>query len=342
VGFVIPVVFCIDAEPDAFTPDPTDPTPWRGYEATHRLSSAWRARLEEATGAAVNFSWFVRSDPQVAHIYGSPLWPFERYRRELEAAALTGDELGLHVHVSRWSAERSSWLEDFASAEWAEHCIVTAAAAYRQALGRSCESVRIGNHFMTEAASAVLERCGFRYDLTPEPGAQARDWLSAVHRVEGTLPDQQALPRRPHRRSKDSVLEADDERNDGIFVLPVSTAPIDASSPPAARAASDDGAYLRLGLWYPTEAFKFVVEASLDSEDLPCLILVMRSDMPLIPSFAGHMEENLAWIASHPLARRFRVSGPASAMAAVLEARDRHTHVEATGDRDIRHLRTAK
>ena len=321
----IPMVFCIDVEPDEFVPDPQQPVPWSGYEATQEISAHWRERLEDATGQAVHFSWFVRSDPQVGHIYGSLRWPFEHYREPLQAALEVGDDVGVHMHFARWSEQRSLWLEDFSSAAWGEKCVETGITAYQASFGRRCESVRLGNHFMSQAVSNTLERMGVRYDLTPEPGARSRDTLGPRHHVIGALPDYRVMPRGAHRRSRHAFLERDDRRQEGLFVMPVSTALIDADSPEAARDASDDGAYLRLGLWYPGAAFRYVFNTSLREVQPACIVLVIRSDMPSSQYFAGRIEENLDWICSDPIVRNVVVSRPSEAAAMLTGNQERPT-----------------
>jgi hypothetical protein len=328
MAFSIPLVLCIDAEPDEFVPHPGRAEPWSGFEATTPLVQEWRQRFEETTQSSVAFSWFVRSDPQVEHIYGSAGWPFERYGACLGNAAAAGDEIGLHVHPSRWSAAEDCWVEDFASEPWIEECVSRGYEAYASSLGARCRSVRLGNHWMSQETSDILERLDLEYDLTVEPGARARDHLGPSHVVRGMLPDYANLPRTPYRRSRWSYRHADDDREDGLWMLPVSTVQIDAASPASVRDVSDDGAYLRLGLWYPREAFRYVFEACLCELNPPCLVLVMRSDMPLVPSMLSAIRGNIDWILAHPLRRRFHVSRPDQAVAMVQAHEARITHVD--------------
>jgi hypothetical protein len=327
MAFQIPLVFCVDVEPDEFTPHPELPTPWLGFERTQGLARGWRRMLEQATGDAVAFSWFVRADPQVQRIYGSGLWPFERYRRFLEEALRAGDEIGLHAHPARWSGKQKRWVEDFADQSWVEECLRMAFVAYRGGLGEPCRSVRFGNHFMNQATSDFLERLGLEFDLTPEPGARARTCLSPYQAMTGALPDYSSFSRSVYRRSAVSFRTADQEREDGLWILPMSTAELDAGAPAEALAASDDAAYLRLGLWYPTEAFRYVFESCLYDLNPACLVMVIRSDMPLVPEFHAAIDENIRWLVTHPLRRRFVVARPEHAVRMFCELQDRTTDV---------------
>lgn len=327
MAFTVPIVLCIDAEPDASTPDPNRPDPWAGFEATLPLAHAWRGRFEAATRNPVSLSWFVRADPQVARVYGSASWGFEHYRRTIGALIAAGDEIGLHVHPSRWGREEGTWIEDFSSESWIEECVSCGVAAYRVSLGARCRSMRIGSHWMSHATADLLERLDVEYDLTLEPGARERDRLGRGQIVKGTLPDFGGLARTPYRKALESYRDADDERSEGLWMLPVSTIQIDGASPESVRQASDDGAYLRLGLWYAPAAFQYVFETCLRELNPPCLVLVMRSNMPLDPSMLACIQANVDWLLSHPLRRRFQLSRPDQVVERVVALAARNSPV---------------
>lgn len=309
----IPIIFCIDVEPDEFTPEPDRPVPWSGFEAFVARVPSVRAVFEAATGSAVHFSWFIRADPQVQRIYGSAGWAFAHYGRVLHKLRAEGDEIGLHAHAARQSEVSDGWIEDFGSQEWISECVTRACDAYAESSGVSCRSLRLGNHFMNEATSDLVERLGVRFDLTPEPGAKARRLLGGRLVMTGELPDYSSIERSPYRRSQASFRQRDDGR-DGLWVVPLSTAMLDGDTPDDARVVSDDGTYLRLGLWYPPAAFVYVFESCLRRFASPHISLVMRSDMPLVPGLDACIRRNIDWIAGHPLVRRFVFCRPDEAV----------------------------
>ena len=67
---VIPVLFCIDVEPDERFAADRGSTLWQGFEATYAYLTPLRKTLQDATGSPVRFNWFFRVDPEVEHIYG--------------------------------------------------------------------------------------------------------------------------------------------------------------------------------------------------------------------------------------------------------------------------------
>ncbi|MBA2723389.1 MAG: hypothetical protein H0U56_10945 [Methylibium sp.] len=93
----VPIVLCIDVEPDERETDPFRPVDWKGFEAALECMDALRPRLAQHTGAPVCISWFLRMDPQVEQtlrqrIVGRRALPEAFARRDR-----SGDELGLHV-----------------------------------------------------------------------------------------------------------------------------------------------------------------------------------------------------------------------------------------------------
>ena len=58
----IPLIFCVDVEPDPRLVNYDAPEPWIGYEITQRYLRELRPRIEAATGAPVHYSWFLRID----------------------------------------------------------------------------------------------------------------------------------------------------------------------------------------------------------------------------------------------------------------------------------------
>ena len=70
----LPVVVCLDMEPDLRVVEPAMGGPWAGFEELLPRIDALRLRLARLTRAPAFFSWFLRMDPQVAETWGSPGW----------------------------------------------------------------------------------------------------------------------------------------------------------------------------------------------------------------------------------------------------------------------------
>jgi hypothetical protein len=60
----IPVILCIDVEPDLRRPDPTKAAPWWGFERLYPYLRELRPRMADASGEAARLNWFWRLDPR--------------------------------------------------------------------------------------------------------------------------------------------------------------------------------------------------------------------------------------------------------------------------------------
>src|SRR5262252_3920673 len=90
----IPIIICIDVEPDGRAIDPLVRKNWFGFEETWNRLNRLRHSLAKARGP-VHFSWFLRMDPQVKQMYGTADWVFSRYPGQFVEMQKAGDEIGL-------------------------------------------------------------------------------------------------------------------------------------------------------------------------------------------------------------------------------------------------------
>lgn len=197
----IPVILCIDVEPDDFYVSRTDPKPWKGYEAAHPYLKALREKFESITGQAVHFCWSLRMDPQVEIAYGSPTWVIERHRDFFEEYRIEGDDLGVHVHTYRWSNHEGNWIDDCGNAEWVNKCLDISAQSYFDAFGKTCRTLRFGNFWLSTAAVNRAEELGLLFDLTIEPGLPSNLLTATKPPPTGLMPDYYRVPRAPYNPS---------------------------------------------------------------------------------------------------------------------------------------------
>jgi hypothetical protein len=242
----IPIVLCIDVEPDERAPPPSTRPDWTGFERA--VADAYRVRrlLADATGRPARFAWFVRMDPQIEHVYGTAEWAALRYAAEIGAIEGAGDTIGLHVHPWRWDGRE--WVVDFADVGFGTRCVRVAFAAFARAFGRPCRDVRFGDRWLNDRILALAERLGARYDLTAEPG---RVFEAMPERSVGTSPDYSAMPRVPYRPSRRGFRRPGRWLRRRTWMLPLGTArlasALDAwsvcAAAPSPAPPSADGAY---------------------------------------------------------------------------------------------------
>ncbi|MBV8855370.1 MAG: hypothetical protein JOZ02_00280 [Acidobacteria bacterium] len=317
----IPVIICHDVEPDYRQISPDTGEDWEGFSETVQFFDALRGRLAEVTGAPAHFNWFFRMDPQIERVYGSPGWAAERYGELVARLERAGDEFGLHTHAWRWDEGLGCWVTDHGSRQWVEHCVRTAFDAFRKAFGRPCVSFRFGDHWMNNETLDLLESLGVRFELTVEPGRIPRPypWDKSP---DGWLPDYVRVPRRPYRPSRRDFRTHGPEGGRDLWAIPVSTGKEPGRFTAIKRAAAALGVDLRkrndtvpLNLELNAPLFRALTESWLDAAEEKYLGLIMRSDACLPARARAHVEANLDYILTHPLAGSFRFTTSAEALA---------------------------
>jgi hypothetical protein len=318
----IPVLLCIDVEPDARQPEPGSPAPWRGYAGAQRLLADLRPRLSAATGRPAHFGWFLRMDPQIAEVWGSPTWVAEHHGDHLDEVRRCGDEIGLHPHPFRWLPRERAWLSDFADPDWVAHTLDSSVEAFARAFGRDCVALRWGDAWLDTASIDRAERLGIRFDLTLEPGMASRTTPPPGERSSGPFPDWGRVPRVPYTPSRADYRRPQREPR-GIRMIPLSSAHLRLG--PKRRLRRRLRRLLRNGVrgrlqdtplsmwrrWAPPDGFDRMLDRVLAAQRRPYLAFAIRTDV-------GAPSENvtacLELLLAHPEARRFAFCTPAEAL----------------------------
>ena len=318
----IPVVLCIDVEPDDFYIARGQPVPWRGFEAMHEFVSGFRSWAADATGSPACFSWFLRMDPQVGEVYGGADWAAKYYGPRLDDIQGFGDEIGLHVHAYRWDAGLDEWVLDHANQPWIERCVETGCAAFETAFGRTCRTFRFGDGWMNDETLRLLEDRGVRFDLTVETGRKGLPTWHVDKPFTGSLPDWTGVSLVPYHPSAEDLRKPDAAGRRRIWMIPISSDRHDGSAERPwsrlRRLFADRGKpYPRcpvLNMNLEPEFVCGVMDRLLTSLKNPYLALVVRSDVPIWPEQFRNFSRSLEHLASHPMARRMEFCTPARAL----------------------------
>lgn len=223
-GRELPVVLCWDTEPDARVLEPGAVGGWDAFEELLPRIDALRARLAKLTLAPASFSWFLRMDPQVAEVWGSPSWVAEHYATALADLESHGDELGLHTHTWRWDAKPDAWVRDHNPA-WEEHCLELGLKTFESTFGRPCPAHRAGDRILTGEMLRRLRTGGVGVDLTVEPDLPPLGALEANEIANGLSPDFRGVPLTPYRSSPDAFPAADPASHSDPLLIPLTSAP---------------------------------------------------------------------------------------------------------------------
>lgn len=220
----IPVLLCIDVEPDEHVYPPENPSPWRGFEVLAGRADHIRRQLADLTGRPARFVWSLRMDPQIAEAYGDPAWVARRYRRILEGFRADGDALGVHPHAWRWDPDHRVWIADHADPRWVARCVEMSFQAFQAGFGTPPDHHRFGSPFVSAAVLELAGRLGARFDLTPEPG-EPRE--GPGHRLggrwTGDIPDQTDVPRTPYRPDPAAFWRPAPGGDGPLWVIPLSS-----------------------------------------------------------------------------------------------------------------------
>ena len=317
----IPIILCIDVEPDGFFIERDRPLPWKGYERAFEYFSKLRQLSAAISESPTHFSWFYRMDPQVAETYGTPDWAIKNYPTYVEDFLKKGDEMGLHPHAYRWVKTDNDWLVDHADQEWVDHCVEMSFAAYKNVFGRTCDSFRFGASWINDATLRLVEKLGARFDLTLEP-EYVNDWsYEGYRRYRGSYLDYECVPRMPYRPSHDDLRRPDPERKEGIWMIPTSTGKITYRYGRTERLLrrifkpSDlKPRRITLNLAYGPNRFRIITEELLRCLERPYFAFVMRTDALSSPQQMKNVEACFDILLNHPRARQFVFSTPAEAL----------------------------
>jgi hypothetical protein len=316
----IPILFCIDAEPDERKVEPKARLDWVGFEKSFEFFQDLRPKLASVTGERAKFSWFLRMDPQVSQVYGAPNWVVTRYRHLIEELNAAGDEIGLHCHAWRWDDNARDWIADYGNQEWVDQCISLAFDAFHESFARPCQSFRFGDHWMNERSLDLLERLGARFDLTLEPG-QAVPTLLPDELFTGSFPDCRRISQIPYRPDRSDFTKPALFRKRSLWLVPVSaerTQPVPLRQQrPRKHLFSNPKKgeiYSTLNLAFSQAVFSTIAERLLSLLRKPFLVVVARTDVALVPEQRANLEKNIEYLLSHPLVDRFVCETPASAI----------------------------
>jgi hypothetical protein len=320
----LPVLICLDVEPDERQIDLNARAPWRGFEATFDFFSQLRPRLIRTTGNPVHFNWFLRMDPQVEQGYSSATWTVDNYLPLIGELEGQGDELGLHIHATRWNEAASAWIGDYGDDEWVNHCVTTSFAAFEKAFNRPCRSVSFGDRWCSNETVALIEELGAEYFLSVEPGTTPRG-SELGYDFTGDWPDYSTTPSQPYQPGFEDYRRARKGSSRNLWILPLSAGKYEgektlrlwrlkrlAKSIGFEGQRKSESTTLRLHI--PPETFARVFEGLVSIANVKYLAMVLRSEVCSNTQKRAALEENINYLTRHPEAERFRFVTPAEAI----------------------------
>lgn len=333
----VPVILCVDVEPDDHVYPPDDPSPWRGFELLTERIERLRGSLSALTDQPARFTWFLRMDPQIQEAYGDPAFIADRHRGFFERVRERGDEVGVHPHAWRWDQERRVWIADHGDPDWVEGCVEMAFEAYRSRFGEPAPHHRFGGRFLSEPVLAAVERLGARVDLTIEPGEPSegpreRSWAVWT----GETPDYADVPRSPYHPDRANLRRAASDGGVGLWAIPLTSGRLlihprrlrrtarlvrhparIARRPRRSGPVVPDRPYGLLAMWRdwrsPRDFWRSAFDSLRETEP-PYLAFAIRSDTPIRPALARRFERIMAALGERADAERLVFTTPTGAL----------------------------
>jgi len=311
----IPVVMCIDVEPEERLIPTVAQQSWPGFEGTVEFFNDQRRRIESATGSPVHYSWFFRMDPQIARAYSTAAWVVKRYSSIVAKLRKAGDACGLHVHPWRWDETLDQWIADFADQKWVDQCVRLAFESFHEAFGENCRYFRFGDHWMNNATLRLVNRLGAKFDLTLEPGQRGGHTTEVF---TGSFVDCTNVPRFPYRPSRSDFRKPAYILGRRLWMIPLSVGPASASQPSMAgefarklESKTDDAQdYITLNLYFDSLTLSRIIDGLLSSSRYPYLALVVRTDIVTHPEQHLNLRRTLDWLLNHRLAAQLAFETP--------------------------------
>jgi hypothetical protein len=316
-----PIILCIDVEPDDRDLEIEARKRWVGFEETYKFFSELRPLLREATQAPVNFSWFLRMDPQIELGYGSATWVRDQHKSILDELEQAGDEIGLHAHARRWDETAGNWIADYGNQEWVDHCIVSSFEAFQKAFGRRCRSIRIGDHWTNQQTVDLIQRLGAHFDLTVEPGTKPSPDILFAGPYTGTWPNYHGTPTSSYRPSSENFKQPALSSDGTLKLIPLSTGAFEGPKALRMWRVKRLGRFFgidtqsrrdstRPGMHIRPWAFQNIFDGLLKIAEAPYIALVVRTDAKISQPQGTNLEENLKHILTHAEVARFRFVVP--------------------------------
>ena len=321
---LIPLVLCIDVEPDEQHVARNDPRPWRGFEAAVAWAQPIRDELARITGRPANFSWFLRMDQQVTHGYGEPTWVAHRYADHLAVLKRDGDELGLHPHAWRWDDE-VGWIVDLADGEFVSRVVQGSFHAYRDAFGETCRAHRFGDGYLSDGIIDQIMSLGVKVDVTAEPGMTHVAAVRRGARFRGGVPYSAGATRTSQLITRNPDESGHATRS--LVLIPLASADPDSTMPAWRRiarrlryAGQPLHRQLVLSLPWPAARFWNLIARDVERGELDTVAFGIRSSTFTDKAAADLIAHKLRGLAFHPLGKRLSCA-TASAAADLLRAR---------------------
>ena len=206
---ILPIAVVVDVDPD-WRIAGTSGTAYVGnlqWEGLRRGIPELLHRLEgfcDSQGTPIRFTWMLRSDNQMATVYGEPAHIADEFADFWASRVQAGDEIGWHPHTWRYSKAEQLWYQERSDEDWIRDCLVNGF----QSLSRRFP-VRVskaGWTYHDNQTMRIVSDLGVKVDVSAIPGMSYRAVIPGTSLPLGEY-DWSRSPQEPyHPRTDDYQL----------------------------------------------------------------------------------------------------------------------------------------
>lgn len=221
-------ILCVDADPDrpeygGMRYDCRGKLTWKKLPELADKVTALRESILERFGVKLRVTWFIRSDSQISEIHGDAGWSIKEFWDMWKGLSRAGDELAWHPHAWRWSDVTRCWYNEIADTAYILDSYDVGFRAFREGLGHSPASCRVGINFHNNDTMAKLDALGVKVDLSGHPSLKL---YYARPEVGGPVQegfDWSRTAPEPYHPAKDDYQRPSENGSLNILEVPITT-----------------------------------------------------------------------------------------------------------------------
>jgi len=223
-GGLLNVIIGCDCDPDrpqygGTRYDTRAPLRWRGVREGIRRAREIADGVRDDSGNPARITWCLRSDLQMAEIYGDCAWAYSEFSDLWEELAGGGDELAWHPHLWRWHDQEACWYQEMEDEDWMRRCLREGYRALSDRMGHAPTTSRMGWEFHNDVTMQQLNDLGIKVDFSAIPGRFTAGRPDRWGSMFNCHVDWRGTPEHPYHPSASDFRTEADEHGKALDVL---------------------------------------------------------------------------------------------------------------------------
>lgn len=196
---------------------------WRGLQEGVPNLLRRLAGVTDPSGSPVRFTWLLRSDYQMAQLYGDPAYVAIEFQEFWRERIRVGDEIGWHPHAWRDAATSSIWYQECRDVDWVRTCLHE--GHNRLSRHFPIRTAKPGWTYHDNRTMATFSELGVEVDLSALPGMRYSGTVPGTNLPLGSY-DWSRAPQEPYHPRRDDYQVPGLDRALPILEVPNWTFPL--------------------------------------------------------------------------------------------------------------------